>query len=202
MQMFCKNKSCNILVIADCHSLEYDELKKIEPLVYDACFLLGDINGKYLDWILQFVPKNKVFGILGNHDTRDLFGKRNIENIHLKTVNINGYSFLGFEGSSKYKNSDIFPMYTQDESVALLNAAPKADILISHDFPFEFYGKNTGKHSGLKGITEYLKKNKCLLHIHGHLHKNSRKKLRRTTVISVYRCCLIDLKNKKVTNIF
>ncbi|MBQ9658786.1 MAG: hypothetical protein IJV31_08490 [Clostridia bacterium] len=90
----------SILVIADCHHLKEEEIAKVENLQYDVCLLLGDINGNYLDMILNYVPIEKIYGILGNHDEYGLLESRNIANIHSKIININGIKILGFEGSS------------------------------------------------------------------------------------------------------
>ena len=182
----------SILVIADCHHLKEEEIAKVENLQYDVCLLLGDINGNYLDMILNYVPIEKIYGILGNHDEYGLLESRNIANIHSKIININGIKILGFEGSSRYKDGNI-PMYSQKESIKILKKCGMADILVSHDSPYELYSKANDKaHCGLKGITKYLKKNKVYLNIHGHHHINTSLKLDNgTNVIGVYRCAVI-----------
>ena len=186
-----KYNNINILVIADCHHLKEEEITKVKDLKYDVCFLLGDINGNYLDIILKYVPIEKIYGILGNHDEYGLLESRDIANIHLKIININGIKILGFEGS-RYKDGNI-PMYSQKESIKILKKCGMTDILVSHDSPYELYSKANDKaHCGLKGITKYLKKNKVYLNIHGHHHINTSLKLDNgTNVIGVYRCALI-----------
>ena len=155
--------SINILVIADCHHLKEEEIEKVKNLQYDACLLLGDISGNYLDMILKYVPIEKIYGILGNHDEYGLLESRNISNIHSKVINVNGVRILGFEGSSRYKNGNI-PMYSQEESIKILKKCEMADILVSHDSPYQLYSKSNDKaHCGLKGITKYIKKNKIYL---------------------------------------
>lgn len=187
-----KYNNINILVIADCHHLKEEEIAQVKDLKYDVCFLLGDINGNYLDLILKYIPLEKIYGILGNHDEYGLLEIRNITNIHLKAININGIRILGFEGSSRYKTGNI-PMYTQEESMKLLKKCDKSDILVSHDSAYKLYSKANDKaHCGLKGITKYLKKNKVYLNIHGHHHINTQFELDNgTNIIGVYRCALI-----------
>lgn len=182
----------NILVIADCHHLKEEEIVKVKKLQYDVCLLLGDINGNYLDIILKYVPIEKIYGILGNHDEYGLLESRNISNIHSKVININGIKILGFEGSSRYKTGNI-PMYSQEESIKILRKCDIADILVSHDSPYKLYSKANDKaHCGLKGITKYLKKNKIYLNIHGHHHINTDLTLSNgTNIIGVYRCAVI-----------
>lgn len=202
--MFKKNKynDITILIIVDCHHLTQDEIIKVKDLQYDVCFLLGDINSRYLDLILKYVPIDKIYGILGNHDEYGLLESKNIKNIHLKNIEINGINFLGFEGSNRYKKGNI-PMYTQEESIELLKNCDKADVLISHDCPYELYSKSTDQaHCGLKGISEYLKKNRVYLNIHGHQHINSTRKLRKTNVIGIYRCAIIKFPTLEKEMIF
>lgn len=195
--------SINILIITDCHHLKEDEIVKVKKLQYDVCLLLGDISGNYLDMILKYVPIEKIYGILGNHDEYGLLESRNIRNIHSKVININGVKILGFEGSSRYKTGNI-PMYSQEESIKILRKCDIADILISHDSPYQLYSKANDKaHCGLKGITKYLKKNKIYLNIHGHHHINTDLKLNNvTSVIGVYRCAMIQFPTLKKELIF
>ena len=195
--------SINILVIADCHHLKEEEIEKVKNLQYDACLLLGDISGNYLDMILKYVPIEKIYGILGNHDEYGLLESRNISNIHSKVINVNGVRILGFEGSSRYKTGNI-PMYSQEESIKISRKCDIADILVSHDSPYQLYSKANDKaHCGLKGITKYLKKNKIYLNIHGHHHINTVLKLNNdTNVVGVYRCAMIQFPTLKKELIF
>lgn len=197
------NTNLRLLVIADCHHLKEDEIIKISNLEYDACFLLGDINGNYLDMILKFIPEEKIYGILGNHDEYGLLESRNIRNIHRQLIEINGIKILGFEGSSRYKTGE-YPMFEQRESIRLLKDCDKADILVSHDSPYQLYCKaNDLAHCGLKGITKYLIKNNVFLNIHGHHHINTELQLKNgTNVIGVYRCALIKIPNLQKNIIF
>lgn len=113
------NASLKLLIIADCHHLKEDEIQKVKNLEYDICILLGDINGNYLDMILKYVPNEKIYGILGNHDEFGVLESRNIKNIHEKIITVKGIKILGFQGSSRYKTGE-YPMFTQKESINLL----------------------------------------------------------------------------------
>ena len=197
------NASLKLLIIADCHHLKEDEIQKVKNLEYDICILLGDINGNYLDMILKYVPNEKIYGILGNHDEFGVLESRNIKNIHEKIITVKGIKILGFQGSSRYKTGE-YPMFTQKESINLLKKCEPADILVSHDAPFELYCKsNDMAHCGLKGISKYLKKNKVFLNIHGHHHINTHLPLNKLTiVIGVYRCAIINIPSLEKDIIF
>ena len=188
------NTNLKLLIIADCHHLKEDEIQKVKKLEYDICILLGDINGNYLDMILKYVPNEKIYGILGNHDESGVLESRSIKNIHTKIITVKGIKILGFQGSSRYKTGE-YPMFTQKESIDILKKCEPADILVSHDAPFELYCKSSDiAHCGLKGISKYLKKNKVFLNIHGHHHINTQLSINKTTnVIGVYRCAIVSI---------
>lgn len=198
-----KYNNLEILVIADCHHLIEDEIEKVNKLKYDICILLGDINGNYLDMILKYIPLQKIYGILGNHDEYGLLESRNITNINTKIININNIKILGFEGSSRYKTGNI-PMYSQKESIHIMKKCEKADILVSHDSAYQLYSKSNDKaHCGLKGTTKYLKRNKVYLNIHGHHHINTKLQLKNgTNIIGVYRCALVHFPSLEKKIIF
>jgi len=194
-------KDMKILIIADLHSVTEEELSKIKNVYYDVCFLLGDIRDLYIKMILQYVDISKIYGIYGNHDTFGVLEQNNVPNIHGKLVEIDGVKFIGFQGSSKYKQGD-YPMYTQKESIEVYKKLEKADVLISHDSPYKLYNKDNA-HCGLKGITKYLYKNNIKLNIHGHQHINSTITLKNgTTVICVYRSAIIDLRTNEAEILF
>ena len=199
-QPFSIKSDLRLLVISDCHSLTEEEAAKLAGLQYDLCFFLGDINENYLTMLLKYIPKEKTYGIHGNHDEYGLLESFNIPNIHLKTIEYNGITILGYEGSHRYKRG-AYVMHTQEESQHDLKQAPAADILISHDGPYQLYHTSMS-HSGFQGITDYLTTRNLPLNIHGHQHINSHKRHGATDVICIYRAALIDLTNSTIQNIF
>lgn len=186
-----------ILFIADTHNcLTYDEetlnyIKNVKD--YDYCILLGDHSADDLVEILKIIPKEKICGVLGNHDSWEKYKDYSIENIDKKVITINGIRIAGISGSFKYKNSDNYALYTHEESIEIANTMESADILITHDKPFT-NGKEWDAHSGMKGITEYIYKNHIPLHIHGHLHEESEEILKNgTKTICLYKVKLMKL---------
>ena len=165
------NKKIKMIIITDTHGcLKEDEfsdfLKNHEE--YDACLLLGDHSVGDVNTILKYVNKEKIYALLGNHD-HDYIDKFNLKNINGEIIEINGVKILGIQGSYRYK-SENFPSFSQKESIEFLDSKGKADILVSHDAPFELSEGNDVVHQGLFGITYYLFKNKVPYCIHGHLH--------------------------------
>lgn len=178
------NGILTMLCIADLHSYDEEEIKAIQGMEYDVCFLLGDIPQNALYLIKEFNTK-PLFGICGNHDEWDSLKAIGINDIHCKTISVKGYTIAGFGGSHRYKNGG-YPMMTHKESVELIRLLPKANILISHDAPYKFFGTDTA-HQGLKGISKYIAKNNPQLNLCGHYHnENLRGAYRKCTVQCVY----------------
>ena len=172
-----------LLIITDTHNgLKEDELKDVlyEHPDYDMCLLLGDHSDGDIRTVLEHIPKEKIYALLGNHDNNyiDNFG---LNNLNGEIINVNGVKILGIEGSFKYKKVD-FPSFTQEESVRFLVNKEQVDILASHDGPFDDNRTGDPSHQGLFGITYYLFKNKVKYNIHGHLHEEFDKTLANGTI--------------------
>lgn len=174
-----------ILFITDTHNcLTYTDkyinyLKKINQADYDICILLGDITGLDFDAIKAIIPNDRLYGIVGNHDSINSLEMNNIKNINGQVIECKGVKIAGIMGSNRYKNGD-YGMMTQEECLELAKKMEYADILVSHDKAY-IYDRNDNVHDGLKGITEYIYKNHIPLHIHGHLHEEMEEILKNGT---------------------
>ena len=190
------NKSIKMILISDTHStLDEEDFKAFlaRHPEYDICLLLGDHSIYDIETIIEFVDKDKIYALLGNDDS-DYIKEYNLKTLNGRTIEINGVTLLGIEGSYRYKKED-FPSFTQKESIEFLNDKPKVDILVSHDSGFNSNMKGYPAHLGLFGITYYLFKNKVPYHIHGHLHEPFRKILKNgTQQIGVYNYEFIEFK--------
>lgn len=182
------DKKINMIVISDTHNAlkEEDFVKFVNAhKSFDICLLLGDHHSNDIEKILRYIDKNKIYGLLGNHDY-DYLEEYGIKNINGKIITVKNTTILGIEGSFKYKSSK-FPSFSQKESILFLNDKQKVDILISHDNSFDSTKINNPAHQGLFGITYYLNKNNIPYHIHGHIHNPYKKDLQNgTKEISVY----------------
>ena len=181
-----------ILIISDIHFPLSEKETDIINKEYDTCLLLGDIPK---DILLSLNTKTmcRFYGVCGNHDTEDSLNNINgIENIHNIQINEKQYSLTGISGSSKYKEHTPYCMLSQEESLTISQNLPKCDILISHDSPYQIHSTSMNK-EGLKGITEYIKKNKPKLHIYGHHHITKSYVLDETLCICNYRVGYIDI---------
>jgi predicted phosphodiesterase len=195
----CENikEDITLLIIADTHGTLNEE-KFLEFInqntKYDACIMLGDHYDRDINIILKYVDKNKLYGILGNHDYNYL-DNYDIKNINGDVIEINGIKIMGMEGSFRYKPVK-FPSFSQEESIEFFQNMDSVDILISHDTKFNLSKCNRDPaHQGLVGITNYLYEKKVPIHIHGHIHENYDNKLLNDTLeYSVFGYKVIEIK--------
>ncbi len=177
-----------ILVISDIHHNLTNEELSVFHQTFGQCWLLGDMSSDVLKLVQGL--KCPVIGVCGNHDMPEMFEQYSFINVHNTECTINGISIVGVHGSSKYKNSGTC-MLTQQESLAIAKALPKAQVLLAHDSPFGRHSHELHK-CGLKGITEYLKRNKPLLYVYGHHHECIQYMFKKTKCIMNYRFGIIE----------
>lgn len=191
------NNDIKILIIADTHgTLNEEKFKEFLDVNkdYDVCVMVGDHYDRDINIILNYIDKNKLYGILGNHDYNYL-ENYNIRNISGRVINIKGLKILGMEGSFRYKPVK-FPSFSQEESITFFQDKEFVDILISHDTKFDLSKCNRDPaHQGLIGITNYLYEKRVPVHIHGHIHENYDNKLLNDTIeYSVFGYKIINIK--------
>ena len=189
-----KNK-VRLLIIADTHgTLNENEFREfINNNYYNCCIMIGDHYNRDIEIILKYIDKNKLYGLLGNHDY-DYLSDYGINNLNGKVIYINGISILGMLGSFKYKSVD-FPSFTEEESIKFFEDKECVDILISHDRKLDPSKVNRDPaHQGLIGITNYLYEKKVPIHIHGHIHDNYEQlMLNGTKEISVFGYRIVEI---------
>ena len=192
------NFGLKILFITDTHNcLAYTDkyinyLKGLNHEDYDICLILGDLSGLDFDAIKAVIPNEKLYGIVGNHDSINALEVNNIKNINGQVIECKGVKIAAIMGSNRYKSGD-YGMITQEECSDLANNMDSADILVSHDKAYIF-DRNDNVHDGLRGITEYIYKNHIPLHIHGHLHEEMEEILKNgTKSIGVYQIKLMEV---------
>lgn len=182
------NKHIRMILISDTHgSLNEEEFSSFvqKHPNYDVCLLIGDHSGTDVHKVLEYIPKEKIYALLGNHDY-NYIKEYELNNLHGEIVEISGVKILGFEGSYKYKPGN-YPSFTQKESLELLNNKEKVDVLVCHDNVFNSAMSGNPSHQGLFGITYYIYKNRIPYFIHGHIHEAYQKELLNgTKEISTY----------------
>ena len=185
----------NILIFSDIHyKFDKEEINYINSLQnIDVVILCGDIIIEVLEIInVKFAGKIPVYYVSGNHDDPEQYLKYpDMKNLHLKTVDINGIIFGGYEGCFKYKENNPYHK-THKESIAELKNLPHCDIFITHDVPYNIF-KFPEPHCGLKGITKFIKKKKPKINLCGHVHRDKTAKIKESDIICTYRIKFITL---------
>lgn len=191
-----------LLCCADLHN-SFD-LTHFETQTYDKepdiIVTLGDISVQDLRIIKRTADNLGIpaIGICGNHDEPFALQSVGIDDLHGKVKTIDGVSFAGIGGSLRYNRSN-YMFLTQQQSIEVAAALPKADVLITHDKPYSGWFVDTkaqfakDPHAGLVGITKYIRKNKPKYHLYGHLHQRMTEEKYGTTSMCVYGIQLIDI---------
>lgn len=191
-----------ILLIADLHDINEENIKKINNIQYDICFLLGDINNQGLNLLKKYLDLSKTFGVTGNHEDFGLLKRNNIQDINLKMININGINIFGISGSVRYKRG-MYSLYTQNELNELIKIQniSKCDILISHESGYHFIA-NDIPHEGFQIISNIIETIQPKYNLFGHHHKNLSFMKQNTQCICTYQCNLLDYDTGQIINIF
>lgn len=159
----------------------------------DMIITLGDLEGSYLNIFDRITNKQKI-GVYGNHCFRGYLDTHGFINLHLKTIEIGGVTFGGFEGALRYKESVYHPMWTQEEAMALIQSLPSVDVLITHSPPYGFHDwPGDLAHTGLQAITWFIEHRKPKFHFHGHVDTIEEGKFFETIVKGVYQDIFYEL---------
>jgi hypothetical protein len=168
--------------------------KTIEREHPDLIATLGDLDMydlRGLDAITD-IPK---IGVYGNHCSGNYFGDYGIENMHLKTKEINGVLFGGFQGSIRYKKGDA-PMFTEEEATELLKDFPYVDVMLAHSPPKGIHDEDDPAHQGLQALREYVERVHPKYFLHGHTYVSTATQedmLGTTKVVHVYADQILNL---------
>lgn len=204
------------LIFADLHQFDAEDIKKIKE-DFDVIIFLGDIDAVAIRHILNKFPNKPAYAVLGNHDNENIFNSVNnllmvekaifkepflypLVNMNLNTIALDDLTFVGLQGSVKYKDKCIG--YTQEEAASLI--IPPADILFSHDSGYHFipYENYDMAHEGLLAISEYIEKKKPRYHIFGHHHKDMTINIGDTTCFCVYGCSIFNYEKGCMKKVF
>ncbi len=161
----------------------------------DLMITLGDLEDMHIAelGLIQNVPK---IGVYGNHCTPGYMEQLGIINLQLKTIEIDGLTFGGFEGSHKYKNDAFAKMYTQEEATELMIDFPYVDVLIAHSPPAGINDEDSPAHQGLLALRHYLDTKRPKYFLHGHTYPTTENLVSKhgdTQIIYVTADLVVDL---------
>ena len=178
-----------ILIVSDIHFDLSSKERKIFDQDFTQVWVLGDVPRDVLE-LINTMPCPKI-GVLGNHDTHNLFDGLDIINMNGVASEVNGWYIAGIEGSTRYKRGTPYVMHSQSEAKKIMDKLPKVDILISHDSPYQQHDTEMHK-EGFQAITKYLDRCKPLLHVYGHHHEYTQYKHRKTICVCNYRLGILE----------
>lgn len=174
---------CKILFVADTHNrlrqAEYYHLSGD----YDAIISLGDVSYEDYMVIKKIWSGVPIYGVLGNHEDINTLTRAGITPLQDRVIRIGDLTFTGMNGAFSYKSTGTGTLLLQEESRMVAEYLPHADVFITHSNAYEWSRGKSKKHydkksthEGLLGIRDYIRKNHCRIHIHGHLHEDYTKK--------------------------
>lgn len=177
--LFQRKKQCipftgaiKLILITDTHvarPIDQNCMDKAEAFGYDAVILMGDYSGQEKNILKENVRADQLFCLFGNHDGYDAADYFQANDLHEKVAVVNGVRIAGIGGCLKY-NEFVSGYENQKESRMAAEKMPPADILITHASAYR-KNENNPVHKGLKGITDYIEKNRIPFHFHGHDHE-------------------------------
>ncbi len=190
-----------ILQVSDIHG-SFSAVEKIAEKVragnYSLVIAAGDITNfgtpEQANTLLGKIAETgvKVLFVAGNCDPEAMLkwqpDSKNIINMHLRRVEIEGLEFLGLAGGGPKSVGTIIEFNEEQFKNLLAELKPKSErfVLISHTPPYGTEADNIGSsHIGSKSIREYVEKTKPILVSCGHVHEaRSVSKLGNTTIVN------------------
>ncbi len=160
----------------------------------DALLTLGDLRPGWLGRLDDFdLP---VLGVHGNHDARGDVARMGAEDLHLRRVELGGWSFAGFEGCVRYRDGAF--QYTQEQASALAAELPGADVLVCHCPPLGVNDEpDDPAHVGFDALRAWVERHAPRYVLHGHTTPDPRRRVHRlggTEVVWVRGARVVELR--------
>jgi uncharacterized protein len=182
-----------VLVLAD-ESPPLDPAALVARNQAEAVVTLGDLESSWLA-SLGAVGLPRI-GVHGNHDDENQLQALGITDLHLSRIELDGWSFTGFEGCVRY--GDGPHQYTQEEAAELARRLPEAEVLVCHCPPFGVNDEpDDPAHVGFRALRTWVERHEPRYLLHGHTTPDPRTRvhrLGRTEVIWVRRAEVVELR--------
>jgi Icc-related predicted phosphoesterase len=159
-----------------------------------AVVTLGDLRRS---WIASLGGLTlPCLGVHGNHDADDELAAIGVRDLHLDRVEIDGWSFAGFEGCVRYGTGPH--QYTQEEAGALAERLPAADVLLCHCPPHRVNDEpDDPAHVGFVALRAWVERHRPRYVLHGHTTPDPRARTTRlgdTEVVWVRGARVVELR--------
>ncbi|CAA9537991.1 MAG: CRISPR-associated helicase Cas3 [uncultured Solirubrobacteraceae bacterium] len=160
----------------------------------DAIVGLGDLQPSWIDGVAEAaLPK---LGVYGNHDDGNYMPGLGMEDLHLRSTELGGLSFAGFEGCVRYRR-DGAHQYTQAEAAVMAERLPPADVLVCHCPPAGINDDpDDPAHVGYEALRAWVDRVRPRYLLHGHTYPAPGRAVRRhgdTRVVHVAGARVVEL---------
>jgi Icc-related predicted phosphoesterase len=166
----------------------------VEGNAPDAIVTLGDLEAAWLGRLDGFAVPG--LGVHGNHDGADELARLGVEDVHLRLVDVGGWTFAGFEGCVRYGDGAF--QYTQEQAAALAEQLPPADVLVCHCPPQGINDEpDDPAHRGFAGLHAWVERHRPRYVLHGHTTPDPRRRVHRvggTEVVWVRGVRVVELR--------
>ena len=198
------NTIMKLLLISDLHTTT-DRRRLIDILTmtdYDVICLLGDNFESDLDIIIDHAKKVPILGVLGNHDMLTTYDDYpQIRHIDRRQTTVDGVTFVGVDGSLRYKDNPNIAMRTEKEFDEVVRGLQSANVLISHAGPLEAQYNIEFTTHHFVDYSNYYKKFQPNFHLFCHYHCNKAFTIKNnnkiTKCLCVFGCVILDLEQEK-----
>ena len=159
-----------------------------------AVVTLGDLQPEWISSLASLtLPR---LGVHGNHDGEDDLAPLGVADLHLRTAEVGGWTFAGFEGCVRFSPGPH--QLTQDEARRLARDLPGADVLICHCPPAGVNDEpDDPAHTGFEALREYVERHRPRYLLHGHTTPDPRRRVHRlgdTHVVWVRGARVVELR--------
>lgn len=177
-----------VLHYSDRASPEFPDLyRQADVLVVTGDLTLWDFPG-----LQEFPEKKPEFGVYGNHDSGQYFEPLGITNLHWKTAELGGFTWGGFQGCLKYKDTGI--MYTEEEARDFSDRFPRVDVLLLHAGPAGMLDDPSDVvHCGSESLHRYVLEKRPRVVFCGHQYSDASLVVGATTIHRTYGARLIEI---------
>jgi uncharacterized protein len=164
----------------------------------DAVVTLGDLSADSIASLVDLeVP---ALGVHGNHDDEGELAALGVRDLHLSRVQLDGWSFAGFEGCVRYRPGAPH-QYAQGEAARLVRGLPAADVLLCHCPPRGINDDpDDPAHVGFQALRTWVLRHEPAYLLHGHTTPDPRTRvhrLGRTQVIWVRGARIVELEQAR-----
>lgn len=171
---------------------EEPELKRL----FESCDVLvttGDLSLMDFSSIEEIVKTKPAFGVYGNHCNPGYMDKLGIIDLHLNTIEFNGFIMGGYQGSPRYKPGGG-PQFTEEEALKDLDDYPHVDILLLHAAPFGLLDTpGDPVHTGSKAVRDYVDRTSPRFIFCGHDSPNLEMEYGETQIFRTHKARIIEI---------